>query len=265
MPPVTHLSLTSRHALVCGASQGIGAATARAFAAAGATLTLLARTASKLEAMVEPLKAAGAPAVHVLVADLDDREAFEGAVTAWLQAHGPVHIVVHNTGGPKGGPLLEASTDAIEGAIGRHLLTAHRLLQLTLPGMRSAGYGRFIQVLSTSVREPIDRLGVSNLTRAAVASWAKTMSRELPSGVTINNVLPGFTDTERLDQLMGAAAERTGTTPDRVREAWIATVPEGRLAHPDETASVILFLASEGASYVRGTSIPVDGGRLRSI
>ncbi len=263
--PTPALNLASRHALVCGASQGIGAATARAFAAAGATLTILARSEERLRGMVEPLVERGAPAVHVLPLDLDDRAAFEAAITAWLDEHGPVHVVVHNTGGPAGGPLLEARTDAIEMAIARHLLTAHRLLQLTLPGMAQAGYGRFVQVLSTSVREPIDRLGVSNLTRAAVASWAKTMSRELPPGVTINNVLPGFTDTDRLGQLAEAAASRTGSTPDAIREGWIATVPEGRLASPDETAQVILFLASPGASYVRGTSIPVDGGRLRSI
>ncbi|MEM6927867.1 MAG: SDR family oxidoreductase [Myxococcota bacterium] len=259
------LSLASRHALVCGASQGIGASTAHAFATAGATLTLLARTEDRLRAMVEPLKAAGAPDVHVLPVDLDDLAGVESAITGWLASHGPVHVVVHNTGGPKGGPLVEAPSDAILHALSRHLLTAHRILQLTLPGMRDAGYGRFVQVLSTSVREPIDRLGVSNLTRAAVASWAKTMSRELPPGVTINNVLPGFTDTDRLGQLMQAAAQRLGTTPDAVREGWIGTVPEGRLASPDETAQVILFLSSEAASYVRGTSIPVDGGRLRSI
>ena len=263
--PTPSLSLASRHALVCGASQGIGAATAYAFANAGATLTVLARTESRLHEMVEPLKAAGAADVHVLPADLDDRPAFESAIETGLSTHGPIHIVVHNTGGPEGGALFEASTDAIQRALGRHLLTAHRLLQLTLPGMRSARYGRFVQVLSTSVREPIDRLGVSNLTRAAVASWAKTMSRELPPGITINNVLPGFTDTDRLGQLVQATADRQGTTPDAVRKGWISMIPEGRIAQPEETASVILFLASEAASYVRGTSIPVDGGQLRSI
>ena len=138
-------------------------------------------------------------------------------------------------------------------------------MQRVLPGMREAGYGRFIQVLSTSVREPIPNLGVSNLTRAAVASWAKTLSRELPAGVTINNVLPGFTDTQRLGQLADGISARTGKSQDEVHQGWLAQVPEGRLAQPEELAAVIAFLASPAASFVRGTSIPVDGGRLRSI
>jgi len=250
---------------VCGASQGIGAATARAFASAGAELTILARSADRLQAMVEPLQGLGASAVHVLPTDLDDLAGFERAVAAWLEVHGPVHIVIHNTGGPRGGPLLDATPDEMTDAIGRHLLSAHRLLQLTLPGMIAAGYGRFVQVLSTSVREPLDRLGVSNLTRAAMASWAKTLSFELPPGITINNVLPGLTDTSRLAELIGAAAAQQQTTPEAVRERWTRSIPEGRLADPAETANLILFLASEAASYVRGASIPVDGGRTRSI
>lgn len=265
MASQTTLSLTGRHALVGGASQGIGEATAQAFARAGATITVLARNEARLQAMVAPLTALGATAVHVLPLDLDDREAFETEVPVWLETHGPVHIVINNTGGPPGGPLVEAPPEAILHALTRHLLSAHRLLQLTLPGMAAAGYGRFVQVLSTSVREPIDRLGVSNLTRAAVASWAKTLSRELPAGVTINNILPGFTDTGRLGSLIEAAAQRTGRTVDQVRASFVDSVPEGRLGDPAEIANAILFLSSDAASYVRGTSIPVDGGRIRSI
>lgn len=153
----------------------------------------------------------------------------------------------------------------MEVALGRHLFAAHVLVQQLLPGMREAGYGRIINVLSTSVREPIPNLGVSNLTRAAVASWAKTLSGELPPGVTINNVLPGFTDTERLGSLGEDTASRTGTTLEAVRAGWIAQIPEGRLARPEETAEAIAFLASPAAAYIRGHSIPVDGGRLRSI
>ena len=173
--------------------------------------------------------------------------------------------MVHNTGGPAGGPLLDADEDAVLAAIGRHLLTAHLLVRATLPGMRAAGFGRFVQVLSTSVREPIEHLGVSNLTRAAVASWAKSISRELPPGVTINNVLPGYTDTERLGTLAEATARRRGVDVTQVRSEWLAAIPEGRLGEPDELGAVIAFLCSPEAGYVRGTSIPVDGGRLRSI
>ena len=139
------------------------------------------------------------------------------------------------------------------------------LTRLLLPGMVEAGYGRIINVISTSVREPIPGLGVSNTIRGAMASWAKSISRELPPGITINNVLPGFTDTERLTVLGEAVAERSGISLDQVREMWLSDVPEARLAKPGEIAAAIAFLASPAGAFVRGTSMPVDGGRLRSI
>ena len=182
-----------------------------------------------------------------------------------LDRHGPIHIWVNNTGGPPGGRLLDAEPLQLEAALSRHLLSTHAMLQLLVPGMSKANYGRIINVLSTSVREPIPNLGVSNLTRAAVASWAKTLSRELPPGVTINNVLPGFTATDRLSSLAEARAAREGVTVNDVEEAWKSAVPEGRLARPEELGNVIAFLASPAASFVRGTTLPVDGGRLRSI
>lgn len=257
--------LTGRHALVCGASKGIGRATALALAERGAAVSLLARSRGQLEATAEQALARGAPAARVLVVDLDDHATLEGRIRDHLGAYGPVHVLVNNTAGPPGGPLLEAPPEAFEDALRRHVLAAHRLVRLTLPGMREAGYGRIVNVLSTSVREPIDNLGVSNTIRAAMAGWAKTLSRELPPGVTINNVLPGYTDTERLAALAASAGERTGRAPDEVRQGWIATVPEGRLGLPEEIGAVVAFLASPAAAYVRGVSLPVDGGRLRSI
>ena len=257
--------LTGRHALVCGASKGIGRATAHALAELGAELTILARSADLLEAMVPDLQAAGASAVHVLVADLDDRDGLDAVLASHLEAHGPIHVVINNTGGPPGGRLLDATEDAFLTAFGRHVLAAHRVLQRVLPGMTEAGYGRFVQVLSTSVREPIPNLGVSNTMRAAVASWAKTLSRELPPGVTINNVLPGFTDTTRLASIAKGRSARTGETVDDIHAAWRTQTPEGRLGRPEELAAVIAFLASPASSFVRGATIPVDGGRLRSI
>lgn len=145
------------------------------------------------------------------------------------------------------------------------MLAPHLLVGLLLPGMRAAGYGRILNVLSTSVREPIPNLGVSNTIRGAVASWAKTLSMELPPGVTINNVLPGYTDTERLGELGAAISARTGKSGEQVRADWVATIPEGRLAEPEELGAVLAFLASPEASYIRGVSLPVDGGRLKSI
>jgi 3-oxoacyl-[acyl-carrier protein] reductase len=177
----------------------------------------------------------------------------------------PIQILVNNTGGPPSGLLLEADESAILQAVGRHLFAAHLLLRQLLPGMKQVGYGRVINVLSTSVREPIPSLGVSNLTRAAVASWAKTLSRELPPGITINNVLPGYTDTERLSELGQLQAKHSNRAVAAVLEEWIAQIPEGRLARADELAEAIAFLASPAAAYIRGHSLPVDGGRMRSI
>ncbi|MFT4622062.1 MAG: 3-oxoacyl-[acyl-carrier protein] reductase [Myxococcota bacterium] len=258
------MDLHGRHALVCGASKGIGRATALALAARGAHVTGLARTGPALDSLVAAIGAAGGTG-RALVADLDDHAGLLASVQGLLSEHGPVHILVHNTGGPPGGPLIDAPVDALRAAFHRHVLSAHALLQVVLPGMTTAGYGRFINVLSTSVYEPIPNLGVSNTTRAAMAAWAKSMSRELPAGITINNVLPGFTDTDRLASLKAGVASRTGTTEGAVETAWLAQVPEGRLARPEETAAAIAFLASPDAAYVRGVSLPVDGGRLRGI
>ncbi len=259
------LSLAGRHALVCGGSAGIGRAAAVALAGLGAELTVLARSAGRLEDAVSALRRAGAPAARAVVADLADRDGLGIAVDALLSAHGPVHVLVNNSGGPPSGPLAEATEADFLAALGPHLFAAHLLALRCLPGMRAAGYGRIINVISTSVREPIDGLGVSNTTRAAVAAWAKTLSRELPPGVTINNVLPGFTDTERLVGLSAAISSRTGQTVDAVREAWVEAVPEGRIGRPEELGAVVAFLASPAAAYVRGVSVQVDGGRMRGI
>lgn len=258
------LRLDGKHALVCGASKGIGRATSLMLASRGAEVSLLARSVDALEEIVGEINAAGGKA-HVVSADLDDREAL-GEIIDDVVANTPtINILINNTGGPPGGPLLAAETNAMEVALGRHLFCSHLFVQKLLPGMRESGYGRIINVLSTSVREPIPNLGVSNLTRAAVASWAKTLAGELPPGVTINNVLPGFTDTERLGSLGAATADRLGKSVDDVRAGWVAMIPEGRLARPEETAEAIAFLASPAAAYIRGHSIPVDGGRLKSI
>lgn len=259
------LDLTGRHALVCGASEGIGRATALELAGLGASVTVLARRREALQAVVDGLPVAPGQCHHVLAIDMDDSAALQAAVTAHVAAH-PAQILVNNTGGPAGGSAHDAPLDAFEAAFRRHLLGGQVLVQAVLPAMRAARWGRIVNVVSTSVREPIAGLGVSNTVRGAVASWAKTLSRELaPEGVTVNNVLPGYTRTGRIDQVVADRVRRTGQNEDAVLASMRASVPAGRFAEPAETAGVIAFLCAPAAAYVTGVSLPVDGGRMASI
>ncbi len=257
--------LMGRHALVCGASSGIGRAAALALAQRGATLTLLARRNNELQAQRPVLKNAGASETHVLVADLDDRADLKAKVATHLEKTGPIQILLNNTGGPPTGSLLDAKDEDFLRPYGRHLLASHLLVQLLVPGMKQAGYGRIVNVLSSSVREPIPSLGVSNTIRAAMASWAKTLSRELPPGITINSILPGYVETERLAEISLSLAQAKGVGPSAIRQGWIDATPEGRLGRPQELGEAIAFLCSPAASFVRGIVMPVDGGRLWSI
>jgi 3-oxoacyl-[acyl-carrier protein] reductase len=182
-----------------------------------------------------------------------------------LQQRGPVHVLINNAGGPPGGPLLGNSIEDFEAPFKRHLHAAHTLTQLLVPSMESEGYGRIIQIISTSVKEPIPNIGLSNTLRGAMASWAKSLSRELAPCITINNVLPGFTNTERLGSLASSINQRTGKSLEEVHHGWMSQVPIERLIEPLETASAITFLALPASSGIRGVSLAVDGGRLRSI
>jgi len=258
-------SLAGRHALVCGASSGIGRATALALAAFGANVTALARSGDKLDSLVPELKAAGAPVARGLKCDLVLHQSVQAALDRLIVDVGPVHILINNAGGPRGGPILDASSEEFTHAFHLHVLTAHLLTRTLLPGMQEAGFGRIVNIVSTSVKEPIAGLGVSNTIRAAMAAWSKTVSKELPPGVTINNVLPGFTATDRLDSLRHQVAERRSIQPDQVQDEWLASVPEGRLGKPEEVAAVAAFLCTPAGAYVRGQSIAADGGRLNGI
>lgn len=259
------LSLKGRHALVCGASQGIGQATAIQLASLGCNVTVLARNHAKLQSLRPILMNAGARETHMLAADLDDPAGLDAAVRDHLQKTGPIHILVNNTGGPASAPLLDVKPEDLLKPYTRHLVASHTLVRALLPGMKEAGYGRIVNVLSTSVREPIAGLGVSNTIRAAMASWAKTLSRELPPGITINSILPGYTDTERLSELSGQMAQKQGKSPADIAKGWIQLTPEGRLGQPEELGAVIAFLCSPAASFIRGVALPVDGGRLNAI
>lgn len=258
-------SLQNRHALICGASSGIGREIALAMAAQGAQLSFFARSADKLSQLAKECVAAGASAAKGYSVDLEDPKALADATAAMLQHAGPVHILVNNSGGPPGGPLLQASVDDFLAPMKRHLFAAHYLVQQLAPGMEKEGYGRILNIISTSVKEPIAGLGVSNTVRGAVASWAKTLSKELPTSVTINNLLPGFTATDRLDSLRETVAGRQGISADQVEANWLSTVPAGRLGDPQELAALAAFLASPAGAFVRGQSIAVDGGRLNGI
>lgn len=259
------LDLSGRHALVCGASEGIGRATAIELASLGAVVTVLSRRADALQTVVDALPVAHGQRHHVLAVDMDRTADLEATVAAHVAAY-PAQILIHNSGGPAGGSAHEASLDAFEAAFRRHLLGGQVLVQAVLPAMREAGWGRIVNVVSTSVREPIAGLGVSNTVRGAVASWAKTLSRELaPEGITVNNVLPGYTRTGRIDQVVAARMRRTGEDADTVLASMRASVPAGRFAEPAETAGVIAFLCAPAAAYVTGVSLPVDGGRMASI
>jgi 3-oxoacyl-[acyl-carrier protein] reductase len=256
------LDLTGKHALVCGGSQGIGKAAAIELAALGANVTLLSRTEASLTKALAELPAKGAQKHAFIAVDMSDRLALGEKVAA----RAPFHIVVNNTGGPPGGQANAAKAEEFTAAFSQHLLANQTILQAVLPGMKSANYGRIINVISTSVKEPIKNLGVSNTIRGAVASWAKTLATELGGlGITVNNVLPGYTKTARLDQILVDRAKATQQDEDAIAKTMLAIIPAGRFADAHEIGGVIAFLATPAAGYINGINVPVDGGRTQSL
>ncbi len=258
----TMKELSGKRALVCGSSRGIGRACAVELAKAGASLTIVARGEPALQSTLADLSADAGQCHDYLSADSSDPEAFQAVVLQQIESTGPYQILVNNTGGPPSGPILDAEPAAFANAIRNHVICNHLLVQTLLPGMKESGYGRIINIISTSVIQPIQGLGVSNTTRGAVANWGRTMAAELaPFGITVNNVLPGYTGTERLDSLFEKKAKRSGSTFEAVKADTIAAIPMKRLADPSEIGAVVAFLASPAASYLTGVNLPVDGGR----
>ena len=260
-----NLDLTKKNALVCGSTQGIGKASAIALADLGANVTLIARNEGKLQEVVSELPNKYQDHNYI-VADFSNPEEVGRKVSEDLKRVGTYHILINNTGGPAGGPVFSADIDAFEHAFTQHLKCNHVLAQTVVPGMKEADYGRIINIISTSVKQPLDGLGVSNTIRGAVANWSKTLANELGEfGITVNNVLPGATSTDRLTEILQNKAEKTKKSVEDISRAMKNSIPAKRFAQPGEIANAVAFLASEAASYINGINIPVDGGRTKSL
>lgn len=261
-----NLDLTGRTALVCGASSGIGRACAVELASLGASCVLLARDADKLKSAVAELPSNGQQH-HALAADLSNPGAARDAVGSWLtQSKAAIHIVINNTGGPPAGAALDATPEQLLAAFNAQLIAAQMLAQLLVPSMKAAKYGRVVNITSTSVKSPIPGLAISNIVRPAVAAWAKCLATELgPHGITANNILPGYTKTDRLAALFKNRAAKQGLSESQIEADVIASTPAGRLGDPAEIAAAVAFLASPAAAYINGINLPVDGGRLGTL
>ena len=260
-----NLNLKDKHALVCGSTAGIGKASAIELASLGASVTLLARNEEKLKATLAELPTPEHQEHDYKIVDFSNpNQLKEVIIDATLRK--TYHILINNTGGPKGGPIFSAEVEEFTNAFSQHLICNHILVQNVVPGMKEDGYGRIINVISTSVKQPIDGLGVSNTIRGAVANWSKTLANELgPFGITVNNVLPGFTATDRLDDIIKNAARKLSKSDEEAAAFMKSIVPARRFAQPEEVAYAVGFLASPSASYINGINVPVDGGRTKSL
>ncbi len=261
------LNLKDKNALVCGSTQGIGKATAEELAKLGANVTLMARNQQRLEEVKATLDTSQGQEHRILVANFERPEQVESVTQHYLgEDKLPIHILINNTGGPAAGKAIDAKPQEFLNAFQMHLIANQYLVSAVVPSMKSAGYGRIINIISTSVKAPIPNLGVSNTIRGAVANWAKTLAGELGEfGITVNNVLPGLTETARLESLIQTMANKAGITPEEKASQMKSTVPAKRFAQATEVANAVAFLASPAASYINGINLPVDGGRTPSL
>lgn len=260
------MELSGRKAVVCGSTQGIGWATAQLMAQRGASITMVARNEEKLKSLLKELSVENGQTHDYLVADFSNPEELKSVVGEYVANGNKPHILVNNSGGPKGGPIVDAETSEFIAAFNQHLICNHVMVQALNPGMIENGVGRIINVISTSVKQPLNNLGVSNTIRGAVANWSKTMANELGAhNITVNNVLPGATNTGRLQSIAEAKSSKTNQPVDEIFEGMAAQSPMQRIAEPTEVAEAIAFLASDRASYISGINVPVDGGRTKSL
>ncbi|MBX6362673.1 MAG: SDR family oxidoreductase [Gemmatimonadetes bacterium] len=259
------LGLRGKVALVAASSRGLGRAVAEELAAEGARLCLCARGEAALEETRAALAARGANVVAV-AADVSTTEGIEAVVRAALDAYDRVDILVNNAGGPPAGPFEAHDAAAWEAAFRLTLRSAVELTRAVLPGMKLRRWGRILNITSIAAKQPVANLILSNSLRAAVTGFARTLADEVaPYGITVNNVLPGYTATERVVQLAERASRERGITPAEAMRAWVDEIPMDRLGEPREFAAMVAFLASERAGYVTGQSVAVDGGWIKSL
>lgn len=256
------VNLENKRALVCGSTRGIGKAIAMEVAELGAHVTLVARNEKALPSVAQSLPRNHGQTHQWMAVDFANPQELEKKLNSYVREFPATHILVNNTGGPPAGAVFAAKPEEFVDAFAKHVLCNQTLVQALVPGMKKEKYGRIINIISTSVKQPIPELGVSNTIRAAVANWAKTLATELGSfGVTVNNILPGYTDTERLQSLFEHGAKKKGISVEKVKAEAIKSIPAGRLALPKEIAYAVAFLASPYAAYINGINLPVDGGR----
>ncbi|MEO6283086.1 MAG: SDR family oxidoreductase [Dyadobacter sp.] len=261
-----NLDLTGKTALVCGSTQGIGLASAVELALLGANVTLVARNEEKLGEAVEDLDTSMGQLHRYVVADFADHENVKEAIHNYLRLCPEVHILVNNTGGPSGGPIIDAEPDQFLKTFQMHVINNQFLAQAVVPFMKKAGYGRIVNIISTSVKQPIIGLGVSNTIRGAVASWSKTLSLELGQfGITSNNVLPGYTETARLDAVLEMRSKSQDKSKEEVAKELQSAIPIRRFSEAKEVAAAVAFLCSPAAGSISGVSLAVDGGRTESM
>ena len=258
-------SFSKKHAIVCGSTDGIGKATALELAANGCDITLVSRSANKLEKTFTELPKQNREQEHsYLEADFNNANSLKSKINSYINKLGkPIHILVNNSGGPRGGNILQAEIDEFRQAFERLLIANQIISQAVAPIMKRNRYGKIINIISTSVKQVIPGLGVSNTIRGSVAQWSKTLAMELgPHQISVNNVLPGYTTTKRLNELADDKAFKENTTSDEIKRKWENNTILRRLASPGEIANVIVFLCSDKSSYITGQNISVDGGKI---